>query len=251
MSSPMDERMLETRLFDLGAHIEYPAVPALTSLVRERIAGEPTRRPSWWRRPAVLTAAAALILAALTVVAVPTSRQAVADFLGIDGIRISFDDPPEGEPVGRELVLGKRVSFEEAQEHVGFALKVPERLGDPDDIYLNTSAPNGEATFVYEPRDGLPEAAESGVGALFTQFEGDSDFPSIKKKFATGDTSVIPVTVGDVPGFWIDGAHNLYPPDANPRIAGTTLLWQVGEISYRLEVDTSLEEALAIAESVE
>jgi hypothetical protein len=247
----MDDRMLETRLVDLGSHIEYPAVPALTSLVRERIASAPARPLSWSRRPAVLVAAAAVMIAVLGVVAVPTSREAVADFLGIDGIRISFDDPPAGEPVGTELALGKRVTFDEAEDYVGFDLKVPERLGDPDDIYLNRYAPGGEVTFVYEPRASLPEAAESGVGALFTQFEGDNEVPSIKKKFASGDASVIPVTVGNESGFWIDGAHHLYPAHANPRVAGNTLLWQVGEISYRLEVDSSLEEALAIAESLQ
>jgi hypothetical protein len=246
----MDERNLEARLVDLGAHIEYPAVPALTSLVRERIVATPPHL-SWWRRPAVLVAAAAVTIAALGVVAVPTSREAVADFLGIDGIRISFDDPPVGEPVGTELALGKRVTFEEAQGHVGFDLKVPSRLGEPDDVYLNRYAPGGEVTFVYEPREGLPEAAESGVGALLTQFEGDNEVPAIKKKFADGDTGVIPVTVGDAPGFWIDGAHHLYPPHATARVAGKTLLWQVGEISYRLEVDASLERALAIAESLD
>jgi hypothetical protein len=247
----MDERMLETRLLDLGAHIEYPAVPPLTSLVRDRIATSPQRRPSWWRRPAVLVAAAAVVIVALGVVAVPTSREAVADFLGIDGIRISFDDPPSDEPVGTELALGRRVTFEEAQGSVDFEVKVPQRLGEPDAVYLNPYAEDGEVTLVYQPRAALPEAAESGVGALFTQFRGDNEVPSLKKGLTEDGARVIPATVDGVTAYWIDGAHHLYPPHASPRVAGKTLLWQVGEISYRLEVDASLEEALAIAESLE
>jgi hypothetical protein len=246
----MDERMLEMRLVDLGAHIEYPAVPALTSLVRERISAVPSRPLSWWRRPAALAAAACFLLAALAVVAVPTSRQAVADFLGIDGIRISFDPAPR-EAVGTELALGRRVTFSEAQNSVDFDLLVPQRLGDPDVVYLNPYARDGEVSFVYEPRADLPEAAETGVGALLTQFVGDNDIPSLKKKFVGGATDVIPVHVDGVPGFWVDGAHNLYPAGGAPRVAGQTLLWQVGAIGYRLEVDAPLEEALAIAESLE
>ncbi|MGH2807277.1 MAG: hypothetical protein ACRDKT_08375, partial [Actinomycetota bacterium] len=204
----------------------------------------------WWRRPATHVAAAAGVVVALAILALPTTRSAVADFLGIDGIRISFDDPPD-EPVSNELALGRRVDFDEAQSYVGFDLKVPQRLGDPDDIYINRYADNGEVTFVYRPQDDLPEAAETGVGALFTQFEGDNEVLTYKKKFVAGNASVVPVELGDTMGFWIDGAHNLYPPHAAPRVAGKTLLWQIGSVSYRLELNTSLEEALAIARSLE
>ena len=71
-------------------------------------------------------------------------------------------------------------------------------------------------------------------------------------------TILQPVELGDL-GFWLEGApHTVMFLDANgqiqedsTRLAGNTLLWEEDGVSYRLEADLEMEEALKIARSME
>ena len=64
--------------------------------------------------------------------------------------------------------------------------------------------------------------------------------------------------VNGEPAYWVEGIHLLSFHDENGRIGpestrlveGNTLIWTVGEITYRLETVLSLEEAVRMAESM-
>lgn len=262
MSDRMNENLLEARLVDLGDRIAYPVVPALAPAVVARLEGDP-RRPlfptaSWSRARFVLAAFAFIaVVSGGLLLASPATREAVADWLGIDGIRITFDDDREARvpvetPIDTRLDLGRAVSVQEAEEYTGFTVATPSIVGEPDAIYLNDEVPGGEVSLIYEPRPELPEVGSSGVGLLITQFSDFGDTDAYLKKLAQVGTEVRSVTVSGHQGFWISGApHLLVSEFSSPaRLAGNTLIWATPETTYRVEADVSLSRALEIAESL-
>ena len=67
-------------------------------------------------------------------------------------------------------------------------------------------------------------------------------------------TLVQETTVNGRRALWTEGAHLFVfkSGDVGPRelVHGHTLIWQLGDVTYRLETDAELDEANRIAESV-
>jgi hypothetical protein len=83
---------LEQRLADVGAALTFPRIDSLVDDVLAQLATTERR----WRRP-LLVAAAALLVVAISVTAVPDARHAVARWLGFESLRIEVVDriPPD------------------------------------------------------------------------------------------------------------------------------------------------------------
>ena len=109
----------------------------------------------------------------------------------------------------------------------------------------------------------MPASDSTGVGALLTQFQGEANRNLIEKGLVDdegdSETRLEVVTVGNEPGFWISGTpHGFFfvcsgageCREERYRLAGDVLLWEHGGLTLRLESALSLEDALAIAESV-
>jgi hypothetical protein len=212
---------------------------------------------------------AALLLIALVsgLVLFPEARNAIADRLGLPGVSIRWvDEVPTPEPsqIGAPLLLGRQVTLDEAQAAVDFPVRVPTVAGFnlPDEIYLLDQVKGAMVSFVYPAAPGLPASDETGVGALLTQFRGEADRGLIEKGLPDDGaqaTNLDAVAVSGEPGFWISGApHGFFFVcyDAGEcrqeryRLAGNVLLWEQDGVTLRLESALTLEDALAIAESV-
>jgi hypothetical protein len=267
----LTDAALERALADLGAHIAYPRTPELSTTVRARIAaGRQRRWPAWdayrpWPRVAGALAAGLLALAVAVLAISSEARGAVADRLGLGGVRF-FAAPESPSPApavsppvpGPRLLGGMSVTLAEARGRAGFALRLPSLpgLGEPDEVYFNSAVPGGAVSLVYAPRPGLPEAPGTGIGLLITQFRGDYG-PFLQKGLVAGGL-LRPVTVGGAQGYWIEGApHVLLFRDTagevheeRSRLAGNTLLWERDGVTFRLETAAGLDDALRIAESL-
>ena len=239
------------------------------------------RTPARRRARRLAVAAIAVLVVVGAVVALPGPRAAVADLLGIGGVRIvgSHDLPdrrpggPSGsagagdEPAGGNdhvpadvtdgLGLGERVTVEEALAAAPGPL-VPDGLDEPAAAF--TGRPAGAATLAWDAGDGLPEIevlAPTGWGLVLTAFPGSTTTPEILKA-PTPSTTVEPVRVDGRSGYWISGqphdVHILTPAgESGPdvvRLAGNTLLWTEGDVTYRLESGLDRDAAIAVAESV-
>ena len=230
---------LETRLAEL--RVEWPPEPDVAARVMARLEVEPPRRRL---RPAWAVALAVLVLGG-GVAAVPSARSAVLRWLGIEGVRIErVPEAPTPEPT--PLDLGRRTTLTSG-------VLVPAALGRPDAVYAD-----GEyVTLLYRPRRGLPESAQSGAGALLSQFPGRVEGGFVRK-LAGPDTTVERVRVDGEPGFWLGGApHGVGYVDPSgqfrespTRLAGPTLVWRRGDRTLRLEADVPKSRALAIARSI-
>src|SRR3954471_10510578 len=124
---------LEMRLRAMGA-AGFPPAPDLAEAVGARLrAGErpaPARRGFAPRTVAI--ALAVLAIPAAAVAAVPDTRHAVLDWLGLRHVRVERGEPLPHLPGLRRADLGTRLdSVHEASDRAGFAVQVPGALGAP------------------------------------------------------------------------------------------------------------------------
>jgi hypothetical protein len=264
----MSDPELEQALRKLGQELTYPPTPDLAIGVLSRLDRQPsTQIPVARSRRAVWLAAAILIMLLGTLALFPEVRTAIADRLGLGGVRIRWvDEIPTPAPVGTPLLLGRPVSLEEARTAVDFPVFVPTADGfaDPAEIYLLGQGEYAMISFVYPAREGLPQSEVIGVGALLTQFRGDVERNLIEKGLQGEDgareTRLDSVTVDGERGFWISGApHSVFLVchddgecrEERYRLAGNVLLWERDGVTLRLESALSQEESLTIARSMQ
>jgi hypothetical protein len=249
---------LEQSLTAAGQRIAWPDDADLTRSVRSAIGNDTPRRLSWARGLAYAATFAALVVA-LSLLSFPGVRTAVADFLGIGGVRIDTGGSaptPTGDPD-----LGERMSLSQARDGVAFEVRVPAALGRPDSVWLDTEVSGGQVALAYESSPDLPAPPGNDLGALVTQFP-DAEVSDIALKKVTGSqpgTTFEPVTVEGDQGFWVSGEPHVIAylePDGDirnetVRLAGNVLLWESNGVTYRIESTLSLSDVLAIAESFE
>jgi hypothetical protein len=259
---------LERALREIAPLVSFPPTPDLADTIRARIAAEqassrPARSWSALLRPRRLAVAFLVLL--LVVAAVlslsPGLRASVANRLGVHGIEIIFVEEtptPAATPVGTTLLLGENVTLTEAQARAGYPIQIPAELGPPDEVYLRQRSTGPMVTLLYRPRPGLPEASETGVGALLMQFPASGGVEQIVKRITMGSGSMIAARIDSVTGFWVTGSSELVIaqdpsagfPDSVSRPSANVLIWEENGMVYRLELDTPMRDAVKIAESL-
>ena len=265
-----DHSELQRRVEGLAGNLAFPPEPDIASSVRAAVVAGAERRPTPWFRSSrwrarLAPALAILLLAAVGLVLSPTTRSAIADWIGLNGLRIGFGEVPGREPgdeptapLGTDLRLGIDTTLDDAAERAGFVLRPPGLLGPPDEVYLVDDPSTPRISLVYEERPGLPSAPSTRVGALFGAFPAQLDHDVVFKKLLGTGTAIERVEVNGAPGYWITGdLHVLFYVDEHGdfaeepgRLAGNTLAWEADGIVYRLESALSKARALAIARSV-
>jgi hypothetical protein len=188
----------------------------------------------------------------------PSTREAVADLLGIGGVRIGFGaekDLPR-PTAGSSLDLGDAVSLDRARELADFDIVVPELLGAPDRVYFDAIVPSGMVSLVYGETQELDAAPGTDVAVLITQFRGDLVEDDGYFKKLSAESTLVRVEVNGTEGLWMTGAPHSFFYEKSGRILEETvrlvenvLLWEVDGVTLRVEIAGSLEQALAIAES--
>jgi hypothetical protein len=242
---------LELQLRELGARIAYPETPDLARAVRRRLAAP--RRRAFPARRALVLGFALLAVAIGAVMAVPPARTAILEWLGLRGATIERvpTQPTAPPPEQADLGLGERVTLAEARRRAGFRLLRPRLSGlaDPDEIYFSSLTTGGQVGFV--------DRADGRVRSLLTEFQGVLN-PDFIQKSAGPETTIARVQVIGEPGYWLAGKpHEFVYTDENGqpffetlRLAGNTLLWEHGDLLFRLEGDLTRAEALRIARSL-
>lgn len=259
MPERMDQLELERALSDVGARLVGPRRD-MWPAVRERIAG---RRPApWWRigldrRTLAPVAATLAVILAAAFVLTPDLAARAAEVLGsIPGVQIFRvpATPPAATGQSGTFPGQRAASIAEASRLAGFPVREAAALGAPDEIYVETAPVR--VTLVYRTRQGLPAtAALPGVGALIVEFRGSLDAPILGKAIGPGTTlEAVPLSTGNA-AYWLAGQpHQFFYRDSvgniqpdTLRLAGNTLLWDAGGVTYRLEAQVSREDAVRIA----
>jgi hypothetical protein len=249
---------LERSLSEMGRRIDWADETDLTRSVRAAIGDDSPRRITLAKGLAYAATVAALVVAA-SLLSFPGVRTAVADFLGIGGVRIDTGD--SAPTPAAELDLGERMSLSRARDAVAFEVRLPTALGQPDSVWLDMGVSGGQIALAYESSPGLPPAPGTNLGALVTQFP-DAEVSDIALKKVMGSqpgTTFEPVTVEGEQGFWVSGEPHVIAylePDGDTRnetvrLAGNVLLWESDGVTHRIESRLSEAEALSIAESLQ
>ena len=261
MPEPHDDLVLA--LHELGERLDLPATGDPVSAAVDHIRAQRPidlreRRRANPRGRRLLAAAAAVVLLGLAaVLAAPGSRDAVARWLGIGSVTISYTgEVPEA--AGRTYALGTPVALAQAvsrADAAGWRLAAPVAAGEPARAFVGH--PAGAVSLVWAPSDDLPEIRSSGIGLLLTAMPGTTDAGGMHKQ-ATRGTTVELVQVGDDPAYWIAGAsHEVVITDAegevvrdSARLAANTLVWTEGDVTYRLESALDRDEAIDLASTL-
>ena len=287
-------RDLEQTLLHIGRELEWPETPDLAASVTATLrataagdtehpapagerrrglrAGEPRRRlraggprldprgllpPHGLRRALVLALVSLLVLSGAVFAAVPSVRDAVLEFIGLQGATVEqVEELPPAPPI-EPLDLGTRTTLEDAGERLAFDPLVPADPGEPDGVYVSDRAPGGELSLAYRPREGLPRARTTGLGLLVTEIRGDL-VPDLFGKLAGPDATIEELTVGGEPAAWIEGAEHFFfyrgPKgrfiETELRLAQNVLLMERGPMLIRLEGAFDRDRALEIAASL-
>jgi hypothetical protein len=244
---------LERELFSLGQSLRWTPTPDLAAAVQESaIVPLPPRSDHSWRRWA-LAAAFLLLLIGGVLAASSSARDSVAGLLGIDGLRIELGEPdttPKPNPV-----LGTPTTFEDFERWLSFTPLQPSALGTPDVVYLRVLE-TGQAVGIsaWSPSDTLPETPETGQGAVLMQFTAIPDGIYLLKSLDLRDATITETTIAGNPGWWVEGTSSISISGANgpdSRPSANVLIWQQDGIGFRFETALPMDDAIAIAETME
>lgn len=237
----------EGRVQALARTFAYPPTPDLT---------RPARRPATFARPAMPRWAWAMIIAATVLaglMAAPGVRAAVVEMLRLGAVRIFLIEPtpsPDEEqaiaaPLASALDLAGETTLTAARQQISFSILLPAYpadLGQPDHVFVQElDGPTVVLVWLQPGREDQARMSLTQVGAGFS--------------FDKRNVRQIEETVVDGRwALWIDGPHLLQSSDGNPElrrlVQGHVLLWQQGDVTYRLETDLPLAEAKKVAESL-
>lgn len=263
MEANLPDNEFEARVARLARAFPYPATPPVADTVATRLRADalPARGG---RAPAWIWIATALVLALAALMAVPSVRAAVIEFLQIGVIRIFTGEETPPLPPGEDLPaaptplhvavnsvleLAGEVTLDQAREMAPFPILLPAyppELGAPDKVFYQ-QLENGRGVFLVWLNDGRPDKVKMSL-LLFGPgvFVGKS-----------APTSVAETTVNGQRAVWTEGEHLLVlQTGPNQRelaqlfVEGNVLIWEINGITYRLESEFSMEEAVRIAESV-
>ncbi len=258
MPDDLDDLAAELRA--LAARLDVPEPADQRAAVRARLARPAPHRarrrlPAGLTRPLpgrppgrrwILAAVAALIA---VVAGVAPARAAVVDAVGgllrIAGIEVRPEPAPGGLPADPSPLPSIRTASLDAARRVAlFPVRVPTTLGAPERVDLGDPDPSGAprvVTLVYR-----------GGAVRLDEFDGRID-PYFFKTAPEAQWT----PVGGADGIWLPAPHPVTyvgrdgaEHTETARLAGPTLIWTTGDVTYRLEGLADLEQAEAVALSL-
>jgi hypothetical protein len=262
----MTEMDFEATVRTIATRIEYPLTPNIAGRVAARLRS--STRPRFVSK-AVAWSLTILLVLVSSLMLIPPARAAILEFIQIGVVRIFRSEPTPlpaptaistvnkvpvtATPVPTQLPLipilrelAGETTLEEAQKKVSYPLLLPSYppdLGRPDYVFVQNQ--DGEMTVLVwvDPQD--PDKILMSLHFLPPGSWG------IKKM----EPKVIQeTTVNKKRAIWTTGPYIMKFNNGDTQyvrlIDGNVLIWTEGAITYRLETDVSLDEAIKIAESL-
>jgi len=273
MNNPLIENW-ENRLLSAARELPYPPTPDIAGQVRRRLANERSPRSLAYGR-AAWTAAVVIILLLATILLVLPVRAAVLDFLQIGAVRIFLVEPtptltptpapptatpmhsgatslptaaPSPTPIypASPLDLQGETTLDQALDRLLFTPSLPgypPDLGNPDRVFLQDQ--EGQVLFLIWTDPQQPDKVRLSLNII-----GPGSWVATKMI----PTVIDQTRVNDQEAFWAEGPYMMWLTngtlDVRRLVDGHVLIWEQDGLTYRLETDLPMEEAVKIAESL-
>jgi hypothetical protein len=250
---PLTDEQLSGALAALWGDVAFPQAPALTTAVTARLTADRTGgvRP---RMPglALLERRRVLILVAVGLLALLAIAGATRLAIGAFEVRVQPKATPSASlPPVEPSALGDPVSQHVAAARAGFEPALPPGPR-PEEVYLIESD-FGDAGILYawRPSAAYPRIEGTEWGLMLIVVQGDDEFVT---KTVDRFDALVDVKVNGDRAFWIPAPHEVsIRTDHGSEtfsVTGNVLIWQVGDLSYRLETSLGRADAIALAESM-
>ena len=258
----------EEQLHQWSREFPYPPTPDIAGTIRRRMGEE--ARPRYLSRM-WLASVVTVIMLIIALIAVPSVRAQILEFLQIGTIHIFLNNPtptvlpetsPEGlggqmivtaTPLSKPTVfpsindLAGETTLEEAQKELNFPILLPTYpadLGAPDRVFLQDF--EGAAVLLVWLDPQQPEHIRLNLLILSPGTFAQKGTPSLIEETQVNGKRAI----------WTEGRHFLHLGGSLYQtvtlvVEGNILVWEQDGLTYRLETDLSLEEAVEVAESLE
>lgn len=277
-SGSMDElqqELFEKQLLSISKELDYPRTPDIAGSVMTRLRG--ATRPRFISRP-FDSAQGRLIAWSLTIILIlfsslmliPPARAAIIEFIQIGVVRIFRAEPTPLPPPNQEIPstmipvtatpvptsqplipilenLAGEMTLAEAQKTVNYPILLPSYppdLGQPDRIFVQEA--DGKMTVLVWLDPKQPDQVLMSLHFL------PAGSWAIKK---VEPTLIQETTVNGQRAIWAIGPYPMRFSNGNldfiRLIEGHVLIWEEGNITYRLETDLDLDDAVRIAESLQ
>jgi hypothetical protein len=269
-SSPVDElqqELFEKQLSSIAKGLEYPRTPNVAESVMRRL--RPSTPPGLISRRLAWTLTVILVLFT-SLMLIPPARAAIIEFIQIGIVRIFRAEPTPSAPPNQQIpatiapvtatpaatseplipilerLAGER-SLEEAQQLVDYPILLPAYppdLGPPDRIFVQDADGNMTILVWIDP-----EQPSRVLMSLHLIPPGSWAVDKMNPRV------VEETTVNGQRAVWAEGPYPVRfsngDMDFVRLIEGHVLIWTDGEVTYRLETELDLEEAIKVAESLE
>ena len=262
----LEQELFERRLSSLAKGYDYPRTPDITAAVMRRL--RPAARPGFISRQVAWSLTILLILCS-SLMLIPPARAAIIEFIQIGVVRIFGSQPTPPSPAEEvpstmipvtatpgptslplipilENIAGE-MTLEEARQSVGYPILLPSYppgLGTPDRVFVQDADGQMAVLVWLDPQ----RPGEVLMSLHFIQ-QGSWAIDKVEPMI------IQETTVNGQRAVWAIGPYplRLYNGDIEfvRLIDGHVLIWAEGNITYRLETDLPLEEALKIAESLQ
>jgi len=265
--SELERELFEQRLRSIANRLDYPRTPDIAAVVMTRI--RPSARPRFISRRLAWSLTIMLVLVS-SLLSIPTARAAIIEFIQIGIVRIfprptepPFDTTstattgsitpmtatasiPSATFIPSLSRIAGETTFTEAQQIVSYSILVPTYppdLGQPDYVFVQDTAGAMTILVWLDPRQ--PEQVLMSLHFI----------PQGSWAVEKAEPQILEETnVNGQRAIWATGPYplRLYNGDLDftRLIDGQVLIWAEGNMTYRLETNQSLEEAIKTAESL-
>jgi len=263
----MTEIEFEDQVRALANGMEYPRTPDIAGLVMPRLRTSSYPRFNSkafaWSLTIILVLLSSLML-------IPTARAAILDFIQIGVVRI-FPQPVEPtiavihtatpESIATVTVMPSQTpsslipllekmagetTLAESQKKVDYSILLPtypSDLGEPDRTFVQDA--DGAMTILVWLD---PQHSDKVLMSLHFIPSGSWAIRKVEP------TVIQQTTVNGYRAVWTVGPYPLYLSNGSIEftrlINGHVLIWEAGDVTYRLETGLSLDEAIKVAESL-
>lgn len=263
----MNEIEFENKLQVISKGLDYPSTPDISADVMKKI--RPATSPQRFISRRLTWSLTLILILFISLFAIPPVRAAILEFIQIGIVRIfpqspeptvetpitaipEFIVPKTATSASSDLIpilsqIAGETTLANAQKLVDYEILLPAypaELGTPDHVFVQDA--DGQMTILVWID---PQNAEKVIMSLHFIPAGswaiDKGFP----------VDIWETQVNGHRAIWGEGPYplRLYNGDLEfmRLITGHVLIWEEEDITYRLETDLPVEEAVKIAESLE